>query len=84
MDELGRLTLYLCKHVTFEYMNFYLQSQYSTKENFNEFTVKMLKSYERKDLIWNIFNANEFEAKSSYSAMTNNIKSILVSKKPLK
>ena len=63
-------------------MNFYLQSQFSTKENFSEFTVKMLKSYEKKDLIWNIFNAPDYEEKFSNSVMTNNIKSILVSKKP--
>lgn len=45
----------------FEYFNFYVNSQFYIKENFSEFTEKMLNSYQKDDLLWNIFNAKPGE-----------------------
>lgn len=81
MDTLGKLSLYLCKHVLFEYLNFYLSSHYYTKENFGEFTQKMMRSYENPELLWSRFSQPNVGAPGSEVPMTNNIRSFIGVKK---
>ena len=47
------LNTFVNKHVLFEYMNFYINSQYYIDENFSNFTEKMMKIFQNKDLLWN-------------------------------
>ena len=84
MDELGKLSLYLCKHVLFEYLNFYANSHQFTKENFSEFTEKMMKSYENPESIWSLFNGTSMMPYQNEMPATNNIKSIIGTEKPKK
>lgn len=81
MDTLGRLSLYLCKHVLFEYLNFYVSSHYFTKENFGEFTAKMMKSYENPELLWTKFSQVAPMPVGADPPITNNIRSFIGVKK---
>ena len=49
------LNEFVTKHVMFEYLNFYLNSQFYIKENFALLTDKMLRSYQKPDVLWNLF-----------------------------
>ena len=50
------LNTFLNKHVMFEYLNFYQNSKFYLRENFAAFTQKMMGSYSKDDLLWNIFD----------------------------
>lgn len=56
VDELRVLNTFLNKHILFEYHNFYTNSQFYIKENFGYFSEKMMESFGKDDLLWNIFN----------------------------
>lgn len=56
VDELKVLNSFLNKHILFEYHNFYTNSQFYIKENFGDFSEKMMESFGKGDLLWNIFN----------------------------
>ena len=56
-----RMNNFLNKHVLFEYLNFYTMSQYYIEINFTEFTDKMMNSFNKDDLMWNIFNAQDVD-----------------------
>lgn len=81
MDTLGKLSLYLCKHVLFEYLNFYLLSHHFTRENFGEFTAKMMASYQNPELIWSKFSWVNAGGSGVEVPMTNNIRSFIGVKK---
>ena len=49
------LLLFMNKHILFEFINFYLNSQFYLEENFANFTAKMLQSFQKKDVLWNLF-----------------------------
>ena len=44
---------YINTHTMFEFMNFYIKSQYYLTENFKEFSSKMYKLFIKEDLLWN-------------------------------
>lgn len=44
------------KQILYEYFNFYANSKYYLMENFADFTKKMMKSFSKDDLLWNIFD----------------------------
>ena len=56
VNESKVLNKFLNKHILFEYHNFYTNSQFYIEENFGEFSEKMMESFGKKDLLWNIFN----------------------------
>ena len=60
------LNNFLNKHVLFEFLNFYTNSQYYVEDNFSEFSEKMMRSFEKKDLLWNIFNSNNSDVDVSF------------------
>ena len=45
----------------YEYFNFYQNSKFYLKENFSSFTRKMMDSYNKDDLLWNIFDKRASE-----------------------
>ena len=45
----------------YEYFNFYHNSKFYLKENFNSFNEKMMESYNKNDLLWNIFDRSASE-----------------------
>lgn len=56
VEEMKAINIFLNKHVLFEYLTFYSNSKYYLGENFGMFTEKMMASFNKDDLLWNIFN----------------------------
>ncbi len=52
-----KMNAFLNKHILFEYVNFYTNSQFYIEQNFGQFTTKMMKSFKKDDLVWNIFTS---------------------------
>ena len=50
------VNIFLNKHLLFEYCTFYSNSKYYLTENFGLFTEKMMASFNKEDLLWNIFD----------------------------
>jgi hypothetical protein len=66
------LNKFLNKHLLFEFLNFYTNSQFYFETNFSEFTDKMMKSFQKDDLLWNIFthanvDVSFLDRKSAYT-----------------
>lgn len=59
-----QIQAFLGKHVLFEYVNFHLNTEFYLEQNFAEFTEKMMSSYNKKDIIWNLFKAQNIDISS--------------------
>ena len=60
------LNRFLNKHVLFEFLNFYTNSQFYFEDNFCEFSDKMMKSFQKEDILFNIFDQSNSDVDVSF------------------
>ena len=59
--QINSQSLFINKHVLFEFSNYYKNSNYYLEENFKVFCGKLRDSYAKEDLLWNLFESDNME-----------------------
>lgn len=72
-----QLHLFKCRHILFEYINFYLNSAYFTEKSFSELTDRFIKSFQGEDTFWNKFYVNNVDISQIDRESTSLIQSVI-------
>ncbi len=58
-DDIMKQTLFINKHVLYEFTNFHKNSDYYLKDNFIDFCEKVKKNQKAKNILWNILSTDD-------------------------
>ena len=60
-EQINNQSLFINKHVLFEFSNYYKNCNFYLEENFRTFCAKFKESYAKEDLLWNLFTSDNLE-----------------------